>query len=317
MAQVPAHRRGDLADQPVAARSPAAVRPRCRRRWTAASGSGSAGRTPAATAPSASSGRRHVRGVERAGHRQRHAPGPSPGGVGGELRPAPSSGARRRRPGRRRCVGRGEPGASMRGEHLVRVAAEHGGHAGRGQRAGGGHLPAADARPARSRPRARTRRPARRRPARRRCARRPRRPGSAGGSSSSAAAASAVATSSGWVTAVSRISSASAVVPSRIRSSPATRGPPAQPVSAPGQVQPRGRACRASGHPGRERVRRARLRPSPVPGDRCASGAHESSTAIFVGFLQTAAMSQSLYRPLPRWTSAHLPLRRGSAAPAR
>ena len=59
--------------------------------------------------------------------------------------------------------------------------------------------------------------------------------GLAAGSSSSAAAASAVATSSGWVTAVSRISSASALVPSRIRSSPDTADSQRSRSAAPGR----------------------------------------------------------------------------------
>ena len=50
----------------------------------------------------------------------------------------------------------------------------------------------------------------------------------------------AAATSSGWATAVSRISSASAVVPDVIRSHPGQLGPGAEAVGETGQFQPRG-----------------------------------------------------------------------------
>ena len=119
-----------------------------------------------------------------------------------------------------------------RGEHLVRVAAEHGRHAGRFERAGGGHLPAADAGEGDRRLGGQH-------------------PGERGGaeladavaggdqatscSGSCSAASSAAATSSGWVRAVSLISSASASVPRWTRSTPASADHQRRRASAPGR----------------------------------------------------------------------------------
>ena len=89
------------------------------------------------------------------------------------------------------------------------------------ERAGGGHLAPAHGGERHGGVRRRAPRPPRRRPARRRSGRRrARRPAAAARAARRAAASSAVATTSGWVTAVSLISSASAVVPSRRRSRP-------------------------------------------------------------------------------------------------
>ena len=132
---------------------------------------GSAGRGRRRPPSSSSAGRGHVVGVEGAGDRQRHDPRLRR--RVGLQRGQPVERSRRRRSARRRCrLAGGQAVLVEGGEHLVGVAAEDGGHAGRRLRAGGGHRPAADGGQRDRPPRPTARRPARRRSARRRCARR-------------------------------------------------------------------------------------------------------------------------------------------------
>ena len=188
------------------------------------------------------------------------------------------------------AVGRVQPGAVDRGEHLVLVAAEHGAHAGRLERAGGGHLAAADGgegdrglrgEHAGERGRAELadavagdhRRPVGQRQLLGR-----------GGS--------AAATSSGWVWAVSLISSASALVPRWTRSTPGERGPPAQPASA-----ARGRSSHGARKPGfwepwPGASTASTCLPSRGAGRPDESEGHEGRRASFVGIPQFRGVSR-------------------------
>ena len=153
-------------------------------------------------------GGRHVRGVERAGDLQLDDPRLG-GRRGGELL-QPVDGAGGDDLAGAVAVGRVQAGGLDRGEHLGLVAAEHGGHA--------GGLDARRRRPSRGR----ARRPA---SPRRRCVSTPARAAAASSPTlwpattatssmrSCSAVSRAAATSSGWVLAVSLISSASASVP--------------------------------------------------------------------------------------------------------
>ena len=239
MAEVPAHRQGDLARPAGATRSRAG-------RDRGAVGVGQQDRARVADAirrrrrraSSASAGAMYA-GVERAGHRQRTDPGAGRR-LGGQLLQGVERAGGDDLAGAV-AVGRGEAGASMRGDDLVRRRRR----ARRTCRSGRARRPRPSRRrggPANATASARTtRRTPRRRSARRRCGRpttpsrgRParQRPGS------SCRRPRASATSSGWVTAVSLISSASAVVPSRIRSSPET-SESRRAARPPGQFQPR------------------------------------------------------------------------------
>ena len=97
--------------------------------------------TERASVADVADGRGHVLGVERAGDAERDQPRLGRRVVGEGLRAA--RGCRRRRSGRRRCRWRRQPVLLERGQHLVAVAAEDGGHAGRGGRGGVGHRLAA------------------------------------------------------------------------------------------------------------------------------------------------------------------------------
>ena len=103
------------------------------------------GRDPAGDRGQRLLGRGHVRGVERPGDLQRDHAGPGRR-VARRTRRGLSCGARGDDLPGAVAVGRVQPGRLDRGHHLVGVAAEHGAHAGRLQRAGGGHLAAADRR---------------------------------------------------------------------------------------------------------------------------------------------------------------------------
>ena len=184
------------------------------------------------------------------------------------------------------AVGRVQPVRLDRGEHLVRVAAEHGGHAGRLQRAGGGHLPAAHAGEGDRRLGAAARRPARRRPARRRCGRR--RPATSYIGRCSAAS-SAAATSSGWVRAVSLISSASAAVPRWTRSTPASADHQRSRASAPVRSS---QGVRKPGFwepwPGESTASTSMTLPDTRGSALCRR--RPNRTRSFVGFLQRSAV---------------------------
>ena len=86
-------------------------------------------------------GRGHEVGVEGAGDGQRPHPGAGRR-LGGQLLQCVQSTGGDDLAGAV-AVGRGQPGGLDSGDDLVGVAAEDGGHAGRGERAGGGHLGAA------------------------------------------------------------------------------------------------------------------------------------------------------------------------------
>ena len=98
---------------------------------------------------------------------------------------------------------------------------------------------------------------------------------------------------------------------------PGQRRPPAQPRLGAGEVEPRGRGSRASESPGRERVRRARLRLSRIPAGYARVALDQTLRRPFGGFLQrsvcvdprSAARSPG---PLARSVSAQV--RSGSAS---
>ena len=232
-------------------------------------------------------GRRHVSGVERAGDLQ----GPHPGAarrLGRELLECVER-SRRRRSARRRC---GWP-ASARlprcaATTATRVAAEHGGHAGRGEGAGGGHLGAATGGEARRPRTGRAHRRRRRRSARRRCGRRRRarrrRRGRAGRRRCTPSA-----TSSGWVTAVSLISSASAVVPRRARSRPVTSENSATCSAHAGQLEPGGEHAGGLGALARSEDGDHTVHNGPADGSRRRPRHGQRSGPAFVGIRQSAA----------------------------
>ena len=193
-------------------------------------GGGDAGRRRPA---SACLGRRHVRRVERAGHLQRDDPRLGRR-LGGELlqrveRAGGDDLARRRCgwPGRARAPRSRR--APRRGRRRARRTCRSAPARRRRPSRGRGR------RPASPRPRPAARRRGRRRRARRRCGRR--RPTTSCIGSCSAAS-SAAATSSGWVRAVSLISSAPAVGAEVDQVDPGERGPPAQAGLGAGQVEP-------------------------------------------------------------------------------
>ena len=148
------------------------------------------------------------------------------------------------------------------GQHLGLVAAEHRRHTGGLDARRPWPSRRRGWRPARRRRRRRSRRRSRMRRSRRRSARPPPalRPASRPRLVSSSWASRVAATTSGWVTAVSVISSAVAVVPSRARSRPLNCDQAAIRSAAPGQLKPRRRACRGSGNPVREQAMQAPFR---------------------------------------------------------
>ena len=138
-AQVPADRRGHLPDQP-----PHRLRAVPGRRAVEVGQQDpgrSGGRDTGGHRGEGGLGGRHVRRVERARHLEPDDPGPGRR-LGGQLvqRVDRAGGHDLTGPV---AVGRVQPVRRERGDHLVRVTAEHGGHPGRLQRAGGGHLPPA------------------------------------------------------------------------------------------------------------------------------------------------------------------------------
>ena len=258
-AQVPAHRQRHLA-RPVGRSGLAPVETALPSALESRTGRGSATSTVRAYSLNAFAARRHVVGMERAGHLQRSHP---------------RAGRRLRREGRQGLERTG--GDDLAGGVAVR----------RGEAGGvdGGQ----DVRPRRRRAprtcrsaRARTRRPSRRRgvrrgpprpsgsaprtpqprSARRQCdRRRPARPVAVGVAQPELAGGDDAERDqiSGWVTAVSLISSASAVVPSRAQIEAADVGERGRAARRHRAVRARARACPATARPVRVRVRRSRL----------------------------------------------------------
>ena len=251
MHEVPADRAADLGDDPV--EHVAAVVDDLAVAVGDHRGPRVVGRHRAGQGRQAVDGGRHVVGVEGAGDRQRHQPGAGRG-VGGQ-RGELLHGAGRDDLARAVVVGRGQAVPLEGREHLVAVAAEDGGHARRRGGGGAGHRLAAlahqDHRLLGGE-----------------------RVGADGGGEladavaghradlgervrrvreESSAVTSAEATSSGWATAVSRIVSASALVPWWARSMSATAESQRSRSAKDGSARARARGNRGSGHPGRER----------------------------------------------------------------
>ncbi len=285
-AEVPAHRPGDLADQPGEQVAPGRRRRR-RRRWTAGSAAGRRRSDVGGVRAQRVLGRRHVVGVERAGDRAAAAPGRRPAGSAASSASASRAPAATIWPAPLRLAGV-SPAASMAAttssgsppstaDMPVGVSAQA----------------AAISAPRRAAKRdglgwRRARRRRRRRSARRRCARRrprsPRRLAARAGPRRSTPSA----TISGWVTAVSLISSASAVVPSRVEVEPGDLGELGHAARRRRAVRARGRACRASAHPVRGRGRRSRpVPPCPAPAHRGEHDTDSVAAPAFVGILQT------------------------------
>ena len=114
------------------------------------------------------------------------------------------------------------------------------------------------------------------------------------GSSSSAAAASAVATSSGWVTAVSRISSASAAVPSRTRSRPLTADSQRSRASTPG-TSSHGASIPGAWAPWPGARRASMSLPSPVRTPSGDGADHEVGSVGVVGIRQFTGVSGEVH----------------------